>query len=178
MAVYVHRPSIMGSNFRHYPYLCSELVSIATRDQPQAPAVHGNLEAIGERYALLLTEIPLAVGAKVAIRPGTQVLHGTVASCEFEDPLGYFIELQFGVASRWSRAMFEPEHLTVAGKSDPEPEAPRVFPLVSTEKFVPSRCNLRGNICTTANSRGSGARGSASARLIGYHRRRILRRAG
>jgi hypothetical protein len=94
---------------RHW---CSELVSIVnvTR-QGVAKSVVGNLEEIGTRSALVLTECPLAVGSRVHISCRSHVLKGATISCKFHHGLGYFLEIEFAPASRWSRRWFSPQHL-------------------------------------------------------------------
>lgn len=91
---------------------CSELVSIVnvTR-RGVANSVTGNLEEIGERSALVLTECPLPVGSRVHIACRSHVLKGATTSCEFQSALGYFLEIELAPASRWSRGWFSPRHL-------------------------------------------------------------------
>ncbi len=71
----------------------------------------GNLEEIGERTALVLTEYPLAVGSRVHIACRSHVLKGSTTSCKFHHALGYFLEIELAPASRWSRRWFSPQHL-------------------------------------------------------------------
>jgi hypothetical protein len=91
---------------------CSELVSVVnvTRRGVAEP-VTGNLEEIGERSALVLTESPLPIASRVHIACREHVLRGVITSCEFDRELGYFAEIEFAPASRWSRRWFSPRHL-------------------------------------------------------------------
>ena len=91
---------------------CSELVTVVnvTRKGVAEPLT-GNLEEIGERSALVLTESPLPVASRVHIACREHVLRGVTKSCEFADGLGYFVEIEFAPASRWSRHWFSPLHL-------------------------------------------------------------------
>jgi hypothetical protein len=91
---------------------CSELVAIVnvTR-RGVARSVMGNLEEIGERTALVLTEYPLAVGSRVHIACRSHILKGATISCKFHEALGYFLEVELAPASRWSRRWFSPQHL-------------------------------------------------------------------
>jgi len=74
-------------------------------------SVVGNLEEIGERSAMVLTECPIPTGSRVHVACRTHILRGTTRSCEFDPMLGYYIEIELAPASRWSRAWFSPRHL-------------------------------------------------------------------
>jgi hypothetical protein len=86
---------------RHW---CSELVSIVnvTR-RGVSQSIMGNLEEIGERSALVLSECPLPVASRVHIACRSHVLKGSTIRCEFHRALGYFLEIELAPASRWSR---------------------------------------------------------------------------
>jgi hypothetical protein len=91
---------------------CSELVAIVSVSRRGvAESVTGNLEEIGERSALVLTECPLPMGSRVHIACRSHVLKGAITSCEFHHELGYFVEIELAPASRWSRRWFSPRHL-------------------------------------------------------------------
>jgi len=91
---------------------CSELVAIinVTR-RGVTESLAGNLEEIGERSALVLTERPLPLERRVHIACREHVLRGITKSCEFHRALGYFLEIELAPASRWSRRWFSPRHL-------------------------------------------------------------------
>jgi hypothetical protein len=91
---------------------CSELVSIVnvTR-RGVSQSVTGNLEEIGERSAVVLTDCPLPVASRVHIACREHVLRGITKSCELHRELGYFVEIELAPASRWSRRWFSPLHL-------------------------------------------------------------------
>jgi len=90
---------------------CSELVSVVRVRRGCAEAVPGNLEEIGERIALVLTETKVPAGSRVHIACKSHVLRGIVKSCRFDGVLGYLTEVHLAPASRWSREWFAPEHL-------------------------------------------------------------------
>jgi hypothetical protein len=91
---------------------CSELVSVVRVSRTGASeSIVGNLEEIAERSALILTESPVPIQSRVHIACRTHVLRGVSKSCEFDPALGYYIEIEFAAASRWSRAWFSPRHL-------------------------------------------------------------------
>lgn len=73
--------------------------------------LYGNLEEIGERSAVVLTERPLTRRSKIRIACGMNQLKGTVEACTFEKELGYFVRVRFDRDSRWSPRWFTPKHL-------------------------------------------------------------------
>ena len=91
---------------------CSELVAVVnvTR-RGVAESIPGNLEEIGERSALVLTECLLPIASRVHIACRQHVLRGVTKTCEFHRELGYFVEVELAPASRWSRRWFSPQHL-------------------------------------------------------------------
>lgn len=94
-----------SSETRH---LCSELVRILGGP---SISLYGNLEEIGERTAVVLTETPLQRRSKVRISCGMNELKGTVEACTRDQSLGYFVRVRFDRDSRWSPRWFTPKHL-------------------------------------------------------------------
>jgi hypothetical protein len=93
-------------------FLCSELVSIAPLSGPKTlPDFNGNLEKISEHHALVLTQDAMGLGTKVRVKRKVTELIGFVRSCTFDNLLGYFIDIDLDVESRWSEKWFVPEHL-------------------------------------------------------------------
>ena len=91
---------------------CSELVAIVNVTRKGvAESVPGNLEEIGERSALVLAESPLPLGSRVHIACRRHILRGVITRCELHQQLGYFVEVEFAPASRWSQHWFSPQHL-------------------------------------------------------------------
>jgi hypothetical protein len=105
----------MTQSFKQHPYLCSELVSITKSGTPLSLVVPGNLEAIGERSAMVLTEVPFKRGTKINITANSHVLRGNVERCRHDGPLGCFIEVRLDFESRWSEQWFKPQHLLALG---------------------------------------------------------------
>jgi len=129
----------MGRCFSPYPYLCSELVSIARKGAPHSQAVQGNLEAIGERSVLVFTEVPFRRGAEISIRAGSHILRGSVAQCRYDQPLGCFIDVLLNPESRWSEQWFKPQHLLAVGTGNRVEHASTVLTLENasvTENFL------------------------------------------
>jgi hypothetical protein len=140
----------MGNSFSPYPYLCSELVSIASKGAPHSQAVQGNLEAIGERSVLVFTEVPFRRGAEISIRAGCHILRGTVEQCRHDEPIGCFMDVRLNPESRWSEQWFKPQHLLALSTGSRTENASRVLTLENasvTEDFLPAglfpRCKLR-----------------------------------
>jgi hypothetical protein len=79
-------------------------------------SVPGNLEEIGQRSALVLTDCPVPIESRVHIACRTHVLRGNIKTCEFHPQLGYFVEIELAPASRWSRQWFSPRHLLPVGE--------------------------------------------------------------
>jgi hypothetical protein len=90
---------------------CSELVSVVRVSHGCTESIAGNLEEIGERMALVVTETRIPAGSRVHIACKSHVLRGIAESCRFDRMLGYLIEVRLAPASRWSRDWFAPEHL-------------------------------------------------------------------
>jgi hypothetical protein len=96
---------------------CSELVSVVRVNRSGgSESVPGNLEEIGERSALVLTECAVPIASRVHIACRTHVLRGITKTCKFDRILGYFIEIELAPASRWSRRWFSPRHLLPVGE--------------------------------------------------------------
>ena len=91
---------------------CSELVSVIRVNRSgRIESVPGNLEEIGERSALVLTESPVPIESRVHIACSIHVLRGVTKACTYDPALGYFIEIELAPASHWSTQWFSPQHL-------------------------------------------------------------------
>lgn len=130
----------MTESITPHPYLCSELVSIfSTRSNRDSEVVSGNLEAIGEQRALVLTEVPLRPGSQISIDAHANVLKGVVERCSVDAPLGCFIEVRLEPESWWSEQWFKPEHLLAVGAGKRVAQASKVLTLENpsvTENFL------------------------------------------
>ncbi len=102
----------MNQSFSTHPYLCSELVTIA---REPFPVVAGNLEAIGQWSALVLTQTPIRRNTEVTIRTKGHSLKGIVEWCTFDEPLGCYLEVRLMPESQWTKQWFQPEHLLALG---------------------------------------------------------------
>ena len=94
---------------RHW---CSEIVSIVRRGRDgRFHSIMGNLEEIGERTLVVLTECFVPLGTWVRIQCGKCELKGTAESREFDRRLGFFVRIRLAPESRWTLHQFVPEHL-------------------------------------------------------------------
>jgi len=55
-------------------------------------------------------EIPVGIGTHVNIHCPGERLTGVVRYCVYRE-IGYFVGIELGPSSRWSRQQFEPQHL-------------------------------------------------------------------
>jgi hypothetical protein len=68
------------------------------------------LEDISSSGMCLQFEVPVPVGTRVEIHCPGEKLRGAVRYCIYRE-IGYFVGVELGAASRWSRRQFEPQHL-------------------------------------------------------------------
>ena len=93
-------------------YMCSQMVSVVTRKlDGGASAMSGNLEEIGEDSALVLSDQPVNPGTPVEIRWKSGKLKGMAELCFTDPTLGYYVEVALEAGSRWSKRLFQPDHL-------------------------------------------------------------------
>jgi hypothetical protein len=94
---------------RHW---CSEIVSIARRGKDgRLQSIVGNLEEIGERTLVVLTETFVPLGTWMRIQCQNCELRGIAESRDFDRHLGFFVKVRLAPESRWSMRRFEPDHL-------------------------------------------------------------------
>jgi hypothetical protein len=94
---------------RHW---CSEIVSIARRGKDgRLQSIMGNLEEIGERTLVVLTDCFVPMGAWVRIQCRNFELKGIAESRDFDRGLGFFVKIRLAPESRWTLRRFAPEHL-------------------------------------------------------------------
>jgi hypothetical protein len=94
---------------RHW---CSEIVSIARRGKNGLVQwIAGNLEEIGERTLVVLTEGPIPVGTWVRIRCQQCELSGIAEARSYNRQLGFSIKVRLAPESRWTLSLFKPDHL-------------------------------------------------------------------
>lgn len=129
----------MSQRITPLPYLCSELVVIATRHRGRDSQVIGNLEAIGEWSLVVLTQAPLRRGTEISIKTNSHVMNGIVERRTVEAQLGYYLEVRLKPESRWSERWFKPKHLLRVGVREEEGGSPKALTLEEpsvTEYFL------------------------------------------
>ncbi len=103
-------------------FLCSDLVSTRWTDtfgQPQEATV--NLEEIWAEGAILQFEFPIRPGTHIAVQLGATHFEGSVVDSR-ADFVGQLVEVHFVPGQRWSRAIYEPQHLLDPQSLLPEDE--------------------------------------------------------
>src|ERR1022692_4846369 len=94
---------------RHW---CSEMVSVGLRGKDgRLQSIMGNLEEIGERTLVVLTECFVPLGTWVRIQCQNYELKGVAQSRDFDGRLGFFVKIRLAPESRWALRQFAPEHL-------------------------------------------------------------------
>jgi hypothetical protein len=97
-------------NIHSWPatFLCSELVRISTKSGETV----ANLEAMGDREAVVLCEEPMRWGKAVSMIAASCVFPAGVAGCRKDEIVpGYRVLLEFREHVVWDRTVFSPEHL-------------------------------------------------------------------
>jgi hypothetical protein len=91
--------------------MCSDLIQARWTDafggQQQAVV---NLEEIWPEGAVLQFEFPVRPGVRIEIDLGSARVAATVEECH-ADFVGHFAEISFTGDFRWSRELYEPDHL-------------------------------------------------------------------
>ena len=97
--------------------MCSEIVAVTPccGGMPKL-VLTGNLEEIGERSAVILTEAPINRGVRVTVSCRAHQLKGLVKFCRFDKWLGFLVEVRLDRVSRWSTRWFTPQHLLGASE--------------------------------------------------------------
>lgn len=89
-------------------FLCSELVRVCTKSGETV----ANLEAIGERAAVVLCEEAMRPGRAVLMRAASCLFRARVAGCRKDEIVpGYRVLLEFREHVMWDRKIFCPGHL-------------------------------------------------------------------
>lgn len=91
--------------------LCADMVEIRWRDrsgkQRQATAL---LEDISPMGACLQLEGPVPLGVEIGWDSPKQFFAGYVRYCVYRE-IGYFVGVEFGKSTRWSKQTYRPQHL-------------------------------------------------------------------
>jgi hypothetical protein len=91
--------------------LCADLVDIRWKDKSgRGHKVTALLEDISASGACVQLDGPIPHNTLVKIQHPKGILQGCVKYCVYRD-IGYFVGLQFGPDSKWSRKQYQPQHL-------------------------------------------------------------------
>lgn len=88
---------------------CSDLIRVRLDLAPPVELT-ANLEDIAPSGACVQLERPVPVGSSVTLRLGRRKFRGLVRHCTHHE-IGYFVGVQFAAGQKWSREIYEPEHL-------------------------------------------------------------------
>jgi hypothetical protein len=88
---------------------CSDLIKVRL-DGRGRREITANLEDISPSGACIQLEEPLPTDASVRLTCRRVRLQGTVKYC-IHNEIGYFAGVCFKTGQKWSRQLFEPEHL-------------------------------------------------------------------
>jgi hypothetical protein len=90
---------------------CADMVEIRWRDrsgkQRTATALLEDISTVG---ACLQLEAPVPLGTEIGWDSPKQFLAGYVRYCVYRE-IGYFVGVEFGKATRWSKETYRPQHL-------------------------------------------------------------------
>jgi len=91
--------------------LCADMVDVCWKERSgktrQATAV---LEDISASGACLQLETPVPTGVEIGWRSPKQEFTGRVRYCVYRE-IGYFVGVEFGAESKWSKQAYKPQHL-------------------------------------------------------------------
>jgi len=91
--------------------LCADLVEIRWKDKTgRGRKTLALLEDISSCGACVQIDAPIPQNTIVHIHHPKGTLKGAVKYCVYRD-IGYFVGLQFGPDSKWSRKKFQPQHM-------------------------------------------------------------------
>lgn len=98
-------------------YLCSELVELLYEDPSLIlNQLVANLEEISPTHATLCVEEWLALGSPVSFHCKGHDLRGFVEASEYQEPLGWMVEIRFDSDCEWDAQMFTPDHSLSVGE--------------------------------------------------------------
>jgi hypothetical protein len=91
--------------------LCADMVEVCWTDQAgRTENATGLLEDISPSGVCLQLETPVPLGAAIRWQASNREFTGTVRYCVFRE-IGYFVGVELGADSQWSKKAFRPQHL-------------------------------------------------------------------
>ncbi len=90
---------------------CSDLIKVRIEIAGREPMeVTANLEDISPSGASVLFEQAVPAGARLCLALGRHKFRGRVTHCT-RNEIGYFVGVRFDPERKWSREIYEPQHL-------------------------------------------------------------------
>jgi hypothetical protein len=91
--------------------LCADIVEVNWREKSgRLRRATGVLEDISASGACLQLDTAVPVGAAIEWRSPKMEFQGEVRYCAYRE-IGYFVGVEFGAASKWSKKAYRPQHL-------------------------------------------------------------------
>jgi len=91
--------------------LCADMVEVCWNNQAgRKKTATGLLEDISPSGACLQMEAPVGLGTAIRWSCADREFKGKVRYCVYRE-IGYFVGVEFGADSRWSKKVFRPQHL-------------------------------------------------------------------
>lgn len=91
--------------------LCADMVEVCWKDHAgRKKRATGLLEDISPSGACLQLEAPVGLGTAIRWSCSDREFTGNVRYCVYRE-IGYFVGVEFGADSRWSKKAFRPQHL-------------------------------------------------------------------
>jgi hypothetical protein len=90
-------------------YMCSDLIKVRWEGAGLAE-VTANLEDISPSGACIQLEQPVPPGSAITLMLGRHKFKGCVRYCRRHE-FGYFAGVRFDSGQKWSRDLYEPQHL-------------------------------------------------------------------
>jgi hypothetical protein len=90
---------------------CSDLIQVRIESAGGEPMeVIANLEDISPSGACVQFEQAVPAGARLCLTLGRHTFPGRVTHCT-RNEIGYFVGVRFDAEHKWSRKIYEPQHL-------------------------------------------------------------------
>jgi len=90
-------------------WLCSDLIEVRI-EGPRPREVTANLEDVAPSGACVQLEEPIAKGTRLRLMLGQHEFRGRAVHST-RNQIGYFVGVQFDAGQKWSRQIYEPQHL-------------------------------------------------------------------
>jgi hypothetical protein len=90
--------------------LCADMLEVCWRERSgKERRTTAILEDISTSGACLQLETPAPLGVEIGWRSSKHEFTGIVRYCVFRE-IGYFVGVEFGAESKWSKQAYQPQH--------------------------------------------------------------------